>query len=112
MRPATLRIGYVVQSLAAQRRQFCRRRDLVVDHGTTCADAARILVNKSWRNTKDRTARTAPGRAAFIARFERQADPDGVMDPEERAAVAYQLKRAFFRQKYQELLARRAGGEV
>jgi hypothetical protein len=25
---------------------------------------------KSWANTTDRTARTAPGRAAFLARFD------------------------------------------
>lgn len=31
---------------------------------------------KSWANTEDRTARTAPGRAAFLARFEEYPDPE------------------------------------
>ena len=40
----------------------------------------------SWANTKDRTARTAPGRAALEARFLREAEGDPI-----RAAVIRKL---------------------
>jgi hypothetical protein len=42
-------------------------------------------VHTSWANTADRSARTAPARQAFHARFERQVDPNGVLPAEERA---------------------------
>jgi len=42
----------------------------------------------SWANTRDPSERTAPARAAFMARFERQVDPDGVLPDAERARRA------------------------
>jgi hypothetical protein len=43
------------------------------------------------------TRRTsANGRAAFLARFEREVDPDGRLDPEERSRRAEQARRAYF----------------
>ena len=43
------------------------------------------------------TRRTsANGRAAFLARFEREVDPDGRLHPEERARRAEQARRAYF----------------
>jgi hypothetical protein len=43
------------------------------------------------------TRRTsANGRAAFLARFEREVDPDGRLDPEERCRRAEQARRAYF----------------
>jgi hypothetical protein len=36
----------------------------------------RIGGYKSWANTEDRAARTAPGRAAFLARFADAPDPE------------------------------------
>jgi hypothetical protein len=39
---------------------------------------------------------SANGRAAFLARFERQVDPDGRLDPEERRRRAEQARRAYF----------------
>jgi hypothetical protein len=43
------------------------------------------------------TRRTsANGRAAFLARFEREVDPDGRLDPEERIRRAEQARRAYF----------------
>jgi len=39
---------------------------------------------------------SAPGRAAFRARFEREVDPDGRLDPQERARRAEQARRAYF----------------
>jgi hypothetical protein len=49
-----------------------------------------------WAKEPDRTARTSPGRAAFMARFERQVDPDGQLDPAERARRAEHARRAYF----------------
>lgn len=56
--------------------------------------AARIAANESWAATPDRTARTAPGRAAFLARFEAQVDPDNALDPIERARRAEHARKA------------------
>jgi hypothetical protein len=39
---------------------------------------------------------TAPARAAFLGRFEREADPEGVLDPAERTRRAEHLRKAFF----------------
>jgi hypothetical protein len=39
---------------------------------------------------------SANGRAAFLARFEREVDPDGRLDPEERARRAEQARRVYF----------------
>jgi hypothetical protein len=39
---------------------------------------------------------TGPARAAFLDRFERQVDPDGVLNPEERARRAAHAKTAYF----------------
>ena len=39
---------------------------------------------------------TANGRAAFLARFEREIDPDGRLHPEERRRRAEQARRAYF----------------
>jgi len=39
---------------------------------------------------------SANGRAAFLARFEREVDPDGRLDPEERRRRAEQARRAYF----------------
>jgi len=35
-------------------------------------------------------------RAAFLARFDREVDPDGTLDPAERARRAEHAKRAYF----------------
>jgi len=39
---------------------------------------------------------TAKARAAFLAKFERQADPEGVLPPEERRRRAEHLRSAHF----------------
>ena len=44
-----------------------------------------IAAHESWAHTPDRSARTAPARAALMAKFERQIDPDGTLSPDERA---------------------------
>jgi hypothetical protein len=39
---------------------------------------------------------TAKARAAFLDRFDREADPDGVLPPEERRRRAEHLRSAYF----------------
>jgi hypothetical protein len=39
---------------------------------------------------------TANGRAAFLARFDREVDPEGVLEPDERRRRAEQARRAYF----------------
>lgn len=57
---------------------------------------AQVAAHQSWANTGDRSARTSTGRAAFLARFEAQVDPDGLLDPEDRALRAESARRAYF----------------
>ena len=57
---------------------------------------ASIGGSTSWARTPDRAARTAPARAAADARFEREVDPTGVLDPAERARRAEHLRRAHY----------------
>jgi hypothetical protein len=57
---------------------------------------ARLAAHTSWANTPDPSARSAPGRAAFLARFERQVDPDGTLPPAERARRAEHARKAYF----------------
>lgn len=58
--------------------------------------AATIAAHESWANTADRSARTAPARAALMARFEREVDPDGMLAPDERARRAEHKRKAYF----------------
>jgi hypothetical protein len=39
---------------------------------------------------------TANGRAAFLARFDREVDPQGLLEPDERRRRAEQARRAYF----------------
>jgi hypothetical protein len=41
---------------------------------------------------------TAPARAAFNARFETQVDPEGILDPAERAKRARHARKLFYAQ--------------
>lgn len=47
-----------------------------------------IASYESWAKTPDRAARTAPARNAHRQKFEDQVDPDGLLDPVERAKRA------------------------
>ena len=58
--------------------------------------AGRIGAHKSWANTEDRSARTAPARAAFQKRFEDEVDPDRKLDAAERARRAESARKAYF----------------
>lgn len=57
---------------------------------------AQIGAQSSWAKTPDRSARTAPARAAADQRFERQVDPRGELDPADRAIRAAHAKKAFY----------------
>jgi len=56
----------------------------------------RIAACESWARTPDRSARTAPARAALMARFETDVDPARTLPPAERARRAESLRKAHF----------------
>lgn len=58
--------------------------------------SAQIAAHESWAQTPDRSARTAKARAALMAKFEAEADPDGTLLPAERARRAEHLRKAHF----------------
>ena len=58
---------------------------------------------------------TARARAAFLERFEREVDPEGLLPPDERRRRADYARRAYFARltlKSARARARRAGREV
>lgn len=57
---------------------------------------ASAAAHESWARTPDRSARTANARKAALDRFEREVDPDGVLDPVERARRAEHARKAYF----------------
>lgn len=48
--------------------------------------------------THDSREITAPARRAFLDKFEKQVDPDGVLDPQERAKRAHHAMKAHMSQ--------------
>jgi hypothetical protein len=56
----------------------------------------RLGAYEKWSRCADPSAATAPAREAFLTRFERAVDPDGTLDPRERARRAEYQKRAYF----------------
>jgi hypothetical protein len=57
---------------------------------------ARLAAHESWAKTANRSARTAPARAALVSKFEREVDPGGVLPPAERARRAEHARKAHF----------------
>lgn len=57
---------------------------------------SRVASHSRWAHEPDRTAATEPARAGLQARFERQVDPNGVLDPAERAKRAESARKAFY----------------
>jgi hypothetical protein len=55
---------------------------------------AQIGAHAQWAREPDRTARTAKARRAFLAKFEAEVDPQGVLPAEERAFRAEHLRQA------------------
>jgi hypothetical protein len=54
------------------------------------------LAAHAMHGRHDAREMTAKARAAFLARFERQADPEGRLPPAERQRRAQQLRSAYF----------------
>lgn len=77
---------------------------------------AQLGAHQSWANTPDRTARTAPARAALDAKFLEQADGDPVRAAHLRKAhfARLALKSAQSRRKARELteVAERAEADL
>lgn len=57
---------------------------------------SRAASHVRWAQEPDRTAATAPARAGLQARFERQVDPAGILDPIERAKRAESARKAYY----------------
>ena len=57
---------------------------------------AQIAANASWRQTDDRSARTAPARRAAAERFEKLVDPDSTLTPTERAKRAENARKEHY----------------
>ena len=55
---------------------------------------AQLGAHAQWARCDDRTERTAAARKGFNKRFENQVDPDGVLDPAERAKRAENARQA------------------
>jgi hypothetical protein len=69
---------------------------------------AQAAAHASWAATPDRTSRTSRGRAAFMARFEDEVDPERTMTPTARAQAAESAREAHFsRMAYRSARARR-----
>ncbi len=57
---------------------------------------ARMAAHALHARVSDSAAHTAPAREVFLSRFEREVDPEGVLEPQERARRAEHAKRAYF----------------
>jgi hypothetical protein len=57
---------------------------------------ARLAAHRSWAKTSDRRARTENASKAFLERFEREVDPDGILSADIRAQMADSARKAFY----------------
>lgn len=57
---------------------------------------ARMAAHARHAQIDDPTAATAPGRKAFMDKFEKQVDPDGLLTPKERARRAAHARKSYF----------------
>jgi hypothetical protein len=57
---------------------------------------SRAASHVRWSREPDRTEATAPARAGLQAKFEKQVDPDGLLDPTERAKRAESARKAYY----------------
>lgn len=55
-----------------------------------------LAAHESWAKTEDPSARTAPARAAFLAKFDPEVDPEVELDSDERARRAEHARKAYF----------------
>lgn len=56
-----------------------------------------IAAKTRWSQTPDRSAAMKPLKDGFLAKFEREVDPDGVLDPETRTKLAIDARSAHMR---------------
>jgi hypothetical protein len=66
------------------------------DQRSTRSLRARAAAHALHARVADPAAHTAPARKAFLDRFEREVDPDGVLPPEVRARMAAHARTAYF----------------
>jgi len=67
----------------------------VTGPGAEASMRGRIAALERWARVADRAAATAPARRGLDARFEREVDPRGELDPVDRARRADTLRRAY-----------------
>ncbi|MGH7643585.1 MAG: hypothetical protein ACRENX_11370 [Candidatus Dormibacteria bacterium] len=58
--------------------------------------SARLAAFTRWSSEPDRSAATAPARSALLERFNREVDPEGILDPVLRAKLAASARSAFY----------------
>jgi hypothetical protein len=63
--------------------------------GSELALRAKIGGHARWSKVTDRYAALSGARRGFLAKFERQVDPEGKLDPATRAQMAEQARRAY-----------------
>lgn len=66
------------------------------NHPGEAAQIARLAAHVKWAECPDRTAATASARQAFHDRWEKLVDPEGKLDPVERARRAASAKSAHY----------------
>lgn len=69
---------------------------MAAQHDSDRALIARLAAHVLWAQTEDRAAATAAARKAFADSFEKLVDPDGKLDPAERATRAAAAKKAHY----------------
>ncbi len=57
---------------------------------------ARMAAHALHARVADPTAHTAAARKVFLSRFEREVDPEGVLEQQERARRAEHAKKVYF----------------
>src|SRR5262249_702276 len=60
------------------------------------SQAARIAAHCLHAKVDDPVAHTAPARRAFLDRFESEGDPEGTLEPADRARRAGHARKAYF----------------
>jgi hypothetical protein len=70
-------------------------RDPSSDKGRRALQA-RMAAHALHAQVADPAKHTATARKAFLSRFEREVDPKGVLEPQERARRAEHAKKAYF----------------
>jgi hypothetical protein len=57
---------------------------------------SRLAAHIQWSREPDRTGRTQAMRDGFLAKLERQVDPNGIYTPEQRAKMVEAARKAFY----------------